>query len=98
MKASDLSVDESSLTGESEGVWKLPAGRDVDEGEYWRRDTCYASTLVTQGTAVLVKTGPDTEYGRIGKDVAGADRPRRSRNRPGSSSGWRRRRGRALRW
>ena len=79
VKASDLSVDESSLTGESEGVWKLPAGQaDVDEGEYWRRDTCYAGTLVTQGTAeVLVKkTGPDTEYGRIGKDVAEApDRP-----------------------
>ena len=79
LKASDLCVDESSLTGESEGVWKAAAEAAGPGGEdYWRRDTCYAGTLVTQGLAeVLVqKTGSRTEYGRIGKDVAEApERP-----------------------
>jgi Ca2+-transporting ATPase len=75
IKCSDLCVDESSLTGEAEGVWKMtvqnsdPAGKD-----YWRKDYCYAGTLVTQGSAnILVdKIGPQTEYGKIGMNVASA--------------------------
>ncbi len=76
LRANDLRVDESSLTGEPEGVWKsADAAADKD---YWRRDTVYAGTLVTQGSALVrVKhTGANTEYGKIGQHVAEApDRP-----------------------
>lgn len=80
LKASDLCVNESSLTGEAEGVWKTStdsAGTDINES-YWKKDHCYAGTLVTQGSAyVLVeKTGSSTEYGKIGSNVASAqDKP-----------------------
>ena len=82
LKANDLRVDESSLTGEPEGVWKTAEAQNPENNqenkEYWRRDYCYAGTLVTQGTATLLvdKTGAQTEYGRIGRHVADApDRP-----------------------
>jgi len=74
LRCSDLRVDESSLTGEAEGVWKVAAEAAQPSGDYWRRDYCYAGTLVTQGSA-LVKVdciGAQTEYGKIGKDVAEA--------------------------
>ena len=62
LRCSDLCVDESSLTGEAEGVWK-GAG-----------DACYAGSLVLQGTALLrIETiGLATEYGKIGAHVAAA--------------------------
>lgn len=73
-RASDLCVDESSLTGESEGVWKVPAGGTEPAGDYWRKDYCYAGTLVTQGSAAVRvdKIGAATEYGKIGANVAAA--------------------------
>lgn len=73
VKASTLCVDESSLTGESLGVWKEVRGSCPQEKEgYWRRDYCYAGTLVTQGTGTILvdKIGLSTEYGKIGKDIA----------------------------
>jgi len=62
MKCNDLCIDESSLTGESEGVWKV------------EKNYCYSGTLVTQGSAyVLVdKIGLETEYGKISKSVSEA--------------------------
>ena len=73
INCSDLCVDESSLTGEAEGVWKLTeqnAGQKSDD--FWRKDYCYAGTLVTQGSATVIvdKIGAYTEYGKIGTDVA----------------------------
>ncbi|HPE15625.1 MAG TPA: HAD-IC family P-type ATPase, partial [Oscillospiraceae bacterium] len=78
VRCSDLCVDESTLTGEAEGVWKTPEDRAEETDGHWRRDRCYAGTLVTQGTAAVrvEATGSRTEYGRIGMHVAGApDRP-----------------------
>ncbi len=81
LKANDLRVDESSLTGEPEGVWKTAGAQEQENREnkdYWRRDYCYAGTLVTQGTGTILvkKIGSQTEYGRIGRHVAEApDRP-----------------------
>lgn len=79
LRASTLCVDESSLTGEAEGVWKVTEEeRAANNTDYWRRDYCYAGTLVTQGTGIILvdKIGPATEYGKIGQDVASApDRP-----------------------
>ena len=74
IRCSDLCVDESSLTGESESVWKVPTEKDEPSGDYWRKDVCYAGTLVTQGTATVrvEKIGAATEYGKIGANVVGA--------------------------
>ena len=78
IKANDLSVDESSLTGEAEGVWKITKDKAEETSDYWRKDYCYAGTMVTQGTGTILvdKIGITTEYGKIGKDIAEApDRP-----------------------
>ena len=89
VKCNDLCVEESSLTGEAEGVWKVASRStedvwkmDSEEAEgtndYWHKDYCYAGTLVTQGTGTVLidKIGASTEYGKIGINVAAApDRP-----------------------
>lgn len=79
LRASTLCVDESSLTGEAEGVWKVIEEKsEMKSTDYWRRDYCYTGTLVTQGTGIILvdKIGPTTEYGKIGQNVASApDRP-----------------------
>ena len=74
MKASDLCVDESSLTGEAEGVWKITTEQAEPSADYWRKDYCYAGTLVTQGSGYIAvdKIGAETEYGKIGTNVAAA--------------------------
>ena len=74
VRCADLCVDESSLTGEAEGVWKISTQNAQPTEDYWRRDYCYAGTLATQGTAVVEvdKIGAQTEYGKIGLGVASA--------------------------
>ncbi|MEG0751797.1 MAG: cation-translocating P-type ATPase [Oscillospiraceae bacterium] len=71
----DLCIDESSLTGEAEGVWKTAEHSAQSSEEYWRSDYVYAGTLVTQGSASIIvdKTGAQTEYGRIGVSVASSE-------------------------
>ena len=74
IKCNDLCMDESSLTGEAEGVWKVNTENAEPTTDYWRRDYCYAGTLVTQGTSTVLvdKIGAATEYGKIGMNVASA--------------------------
>jgi len=75
IKSSDLCVDESSLSGEAEGVWKVPAASlDSNHVDFWRKDYCYAGTLVIQGSATVAvdKIGINTLYGKIGLNVAAA--------------------------
>jgi Ca2+-transporting ATPase len=74
IRCADLCIDESSLTGEAEGVWKVPSENAEPSADYWRKDYCYAGTLVTQGTGVILvdKIGAETEYGKIGLGVATA--------------------------
>ena len=74
IKCNDLCVDESSLTGEAEGVWKITTEYAEPTNDYWRKDYCYAGTLVTQGTATVLvdRIGAMTEYGKIGANVASA--------------------------
>lgn len=76
LEASNFSVDESVLTGESEHVFKVPSDlvkEDINKGDdYWRRDMLYAGTLSVFGkcTAKVVSTGFNTEYGKISKAIS----------------------------
>ncbi len=76
LHSSDLCIDESSLTGEAEGVWKSPDARQA--GDHWRRDYCYAGTLVLSGsgTVLVEKTGRQSEYGKIGENLEKAPEKR----------------------
>ncbi|MDQ2052424.1 cation-transporting P-type ATPase [Natronolimnohabitans sp. A-GB9] len=67
IEASNLSVDESALTGESVTVSKQPATIDGDVSIAERENVIHKDTVVERGsgTAVVVETGPDTEIGRI---------------------------------
>lgn len=71
VEAHSLCVDESSLTGESVGVWKQEH-TGTQQMDYWRRDVCYAGSMVVQGTGVILveKTGKQSEYGKIGEHIA----------------------------
>ena len=40
LRCADLCVDESSLTGEAEGVWKIQAENAEPSEDYWRKDYC----------------------------------------------------------
>jgi Ca2+-transporting ATPase len=75
LRAAALQVNESTLTGESAGVWKDAAaqsGPDTPLAE--RRNMLYLGTTVLSGSgvALVTATGPATELGRIGRLVAAA--------------------------
>ncbi|MCL1965843.1 MAG: cation-translocating P-type ATPase [Candidatus Bathyarchaeota archaeon] len=78
VSCNDLCVDESSLTGESERVWKVSIENSDSSHDYWRKDYCYASTLVLHGSAVVCvdKIGKATEYGKIGVNVSEVSKER----------------------
>ncbi|MDR0373973.1 MAG: cation-translocating P-type ATPase [Nitrososphaerota archaeon] len=72
INCNDLYIDESSLTGEPEGIWKTPTEKSNKTQEHWRKDYCYAGTHVIQGSAVVYvdKIGQATEYGKIRTRIA----------------------------
>lgn len=78
-KCNDLCIDESSLTGEAQGIWKEKNDEREEfifieqmPSEYWRKDYCYAGTLVLQGSGIIEVEyiGANTEYGKIGTNIA----------------------------
>ncbi|NLK94832.1 MAG: cation-translocating P-type ATPase [Clostridiales bacterium] len=73
LKANDLCIDESTLTGEAECIWKECL--EKDNKEYWKKNYCYAGTLVKQGIGYIKvdKIGVNTEYGKIGFSIANAN-------------------------
>ncbi|WP_314575424.1 cation-translocating P-type ATPase [Enterococcus gilvus] len=76
IKANDLRINESSLTGEAEAVWKtLAEAEESNSKDYWREDYAYTGTLVTTGSGMILvdKIGSQTEYGKIGKHLATAE-------------------------
>jgi Ca2+-transporting ATPase len=70
LQASNLSVDESLLTGESVSVVKGAAGEDGSEPRE-HEGRVFSGTLVVagQGLARVTATGSSTEMGRIGKSL-----------------------------
>lgn len=74
LSASNFSVDESALTGEAEPVFKVKGEDDEDDSGYFKKYMIYAGTLSTFGkcTAVVINTGLNTEYGKIGKAIMNA--------------------------
>ncbi len=75
LRARELQIDESALTGESVPVQKQPERLAKETLLADRRNMAYSSSLVTYGTGVgiAVATGDDTEIGRINALIAGAD-------------------------
>ncbi len=72
LSTSELQADESSLTGESTPSVKeaLPT---VKKGVFGNEGTIFAGTKILsgRGKSVIIATGTNTEYGRIGRLVAG---------------------------
>ena len=54
IKCNDLCIDESSLTGEAEGVWKDISENIEESSDYWRKDYCYAGTLVMSRKCIYI--------------------------------------------
>lgn len=72
LECAEFKVDESTLTGESEPVFKVPIkSLSSFNKDYWKKDHLYAGTLAISGTCVArVKSiGLNTEYGKIGKAI-----------------------------
>lgn len=72
IRSVDLRVNESSLTGEAEAVWKVETLEKKErEEEYWRKDYAYAGTHVVTGSGMILvhKTGKNTEYGKISEKL-----------------------------
>ncbi len=74
LRARELQVDESALTGESAPVQKHSGTLDHDTALADRVNMTYSSTLVTYGTGrgIVVATGDGTEIGRISQLIATA--------------------------
>ncbi|MBX3725078.1 MAG: HAD-IC family P-type ATPase [Xanthomonadales bacterium] len=77
LRASNLRIEESALTGESVAVGKddapVPAGAQLGD----RASMAWSGTLVAAGSGegVVVATGPATELGRISHLLAGVSAP-----------------------
>ncbi len=74
IKSSNLEVNESSLTGESEPVKKMQEGKRIDKVELSiaeRNNMVFYGTYITtgNGTAITVKTGKNTEIGKISQGL-----------------------------
>ena len=68
LECQGLGMNESSLTGESEVVYKKI---QEDNENHFKWNMCYAGTDVANGSALMkvVAIGSQTEYGKIGKDL-----------------------------
>lgn len=71
LEARELLVDEAPLTGESYPVEKAPGVLPVDTPVGERTNCLFMGTHVVRGTAtaVVVQTGPATEFGRIAREL-----------------------------
>lgn len=76
IEASELSIDESPLTGESVPVSKITDPIEKDTQVADRTNMVFKGTAVTngRGKAVIVTTGMETEIGSISEMVSGAEK------------------------
>lgn len=76
----DLRADEAALTGESVPVSKSADAIGLKAAIGDRKNILYRGTLLTsgEGTAVVVKTGSKTEFGRIAKSLSEIKREKTS--------------------
>jgi Ca2+-transporting ATPase len=70
IQSANLEVNESSLTGESEPQKKMEQGSALDQTDIAigdRKNMIFYGTYITtgNGTAIAIKTGKDTEIGKI---------------------------------
>jgi Mg2+-importing ATPase len=72
LESNDLCVDEAALTGETFPVDKLPGVLPAETGLGARSNVLYMGTHVVSGTgrAAVVRTGRDTEFGKISQRLA----------------------------
>ncbi len=79
LKAKDLFVSQSALTGEAEPVEKYPeADRNASESNLFDlRNICFMGTTVVSGsaTAVVLATGDDTYFGNMARTLSGEREP-----------------------
>ncbi len=75
LRSTELEVDESALTGESQPVSKDPAPLPAETVLADRCSMAYAGTLAVRGTAegAVTATGDATEVGRVQALIASAD-------------------------
>jgi len=74
LNAKDLFVNQATLTGESMPVEKTDApDKRENVSTLQRTNLCFLGTSVESGTAtaVIVATGPQTEFGKVAGSVAG---------------------------
>ncbi|WP_444659834.1 magnesium-translocating P-type ATPase [Caproiciproducens sp. R2] len=79
LKAKDLFVSQSALTGEAEPVEKYPEPGKTTEGHnlFDLRNICFMGTNVISGaaTAVVLATGDFTYFGNMAKELSGDRAP-----------------------
>ncbi|MBW7573518.1 magnesium-translocating P-type ATPase [Caproiciproducens faecalis] len=79
LKAKDLFVSQSALTGESEPVEKYPEPDKITEGHnlFDLRNICFMGTNVISGsaTAVVLATGDNTYFGNMARELSGDRAP-----------------------
>lgn len=77
LTATDLQLDQSSLTGETFPVDKRPGPVAADTALAARSNLLYSGTHVASGTgtAVVTATGRDTEFGRVKQSLAAKEKP-----------------------
>ena len=75
LRAHQLQIDESVLTGESLPVQKIAENLPTETDLADRLNMAYATTLVTHGraTGIVVATGAGTEVGRISALISSAE-------------------------
>jgi len=79
LKAKDLFISQSAMTGESEPVEKYPEpDKSTEEGNLFDlRNICFMGTNVVSGsaTAVVLATGDNTYFGNMAKALSGERAP-----------------------
>jgi Mg2+-importing ATPase len=72
LEAKDLALDEATLTGETYPVSKMPGVLAADTALLGRSNSLFMGTHVVSGTgtALIVRTGRQTEFGKIAERLA----------------------------